>query len=112
RSAARLGTDYLIGLGHRRILFLMRPGRRTIERRREGWQDALMEHGIPVTDDLLMPVDDWIPDLATQAVVQRIRERGLDFTAILAAGDSLAAGAMVGVQQAGYAVPGDVSVMG
>ena len=112
RSAARLATDYLIGLGHRRILFLMRPGRRTIERRREGWQDALIQHGIAVTEELLVPVDDWIPDLAVQAIAQRIRERGLDFTAILAAGDSLAAGAMVGVQQAGYTVPGDVSIMG
>ena len=112
RSAGRLATDYLIRLGHRRILFLMRPGRRTIERRREGWQDALLEHGLPVTDDMLLPVDDWVPDLATQAVVRRIGERGLDFTAILAAGDSLAAGAMVGVQQAGYAVPADVSIMG
>jgi DNA-binding LacI/PurR family transcriptional regulator len=112
RSAARLATCHQIGLGHRRILFLMRPGRRTIERRREGWQDALREHGLPAGDDLLLPVDDWVPDLATQAVVRRVRERGLDFTAILAAGDSLAAGAIVGVQQAGYAVPGDVSVMG
>lgn len=112
RSAGRLATDYLIRLGHRRILFLMRPGRRTIERRREGWQDALLEHGLPVTNDMLLPVDDWVPDLATQAVVRRIRECGLDFTAILAAGDSLAAGAIVGVQQAGYAVPADVSIMG
>jgi DNA-binding LacI/PurR family transcriptional regulator len=112
RSAARLATDYLIGHGHRRILFLMRPGRRTIERRREGWQDALWAHGIPVSDDLLLSVDDWVPDLATQAVAQRIRERGLDFTAILGAGDSLAIGAIVGVRQAGYTVPGDVSIMG
>jgi DNA-binding LacI/PurR family transcriptional regulator len=36
RSAARLATEHLIRLGHRRILFLMRPGRRTIERRFEG----------------------------------------------------------------------------
>ena len=112
RSAARLATDYLIRLGHQRILFLMRPGRRTIERRCEGWQDALLQHGLPVSDDLLLEVDDWVPDLAAQAVAGRIRERGLDFTAVLAAGDSLAVGAMVGVQQAGYAVPADVSVMG
>jgi DNA-binding LacI/PurR family transcriptional regulator len=112
RSAGRLATDYLIRLGHRRILFLMRPGRRTIERRREGWQDALREHGLPVDDDMLLWVDDWVPDLATQAVIQRIGNHGLDFTAILAAGDSLAAGALVGVQQAGYTVPRDVSIMG
>ena len=111
-GAFRAVTRHLIGLGHRRILFLMRPGRRTIERRREGWQDALIQHGIAVTEEMLVPVDDWIPDLAVQAIAQRIRERGLDFTAILAAGDSLAAGAIVGVQQAGYTVPGDVSIMG
>lgn len=112
RSAARLATDYLIRQGHRRILFLMRPGRRTIERRLEGWRDALVEHGLPAPADLVEVVEDWVPELAAQALMGRIRARGLDFTAVLAAGDSLAAGAMVGVQQAGHAVPDDVSVMG
>ena len=46
RSAARLAAQHLVGLGHRRILFLMRRGRRTIERRFEGWQDALRESGL------------------------------------------------------------------
>ena len=112
RSSARLAADHLLGLGHERILFLMRPGRRTIERRYEGWRDALLHRGLQADPDLLVPVDDWLPDLATQAIVTRIRERGLDFTAVLAAGDSLAVGAMRGVKQMGYAVPGDVSVMG
>lgn len=112
RSAARLATDYLIQLGHRRILFLMRPGRRTIERRLEGWRDALTEHGLPASTDLVEAVEDWVPDLATQAIVRRISRQGLDFTAVLAAGDSLAAGAMVGAQQTGFTVPDDVSVMG
>nr|WP_202311988.1 LacI family DNA-binding transcriptional regulator [Mesorhizobium sp. L-8-10] len=112
RSSAHLATDYLIRLGHRRILFLMRPGRRTIERRYEGWRDAMLAHGLPVTDDLVVPVDDWLPELATQVIARRIAANGLDFTALLAAGDSLAVGAMVGVQQMGFSVPGDVSVMG
>ncbi len=112
RSAARLATDYLIRQGHERVLFLMRPGRRTIERRREGWQDALRAHGLDCGDDCIVSVEDWVPDLARQAMVDRIGARGLDFTAVLAAGDSLAAGAMLGVQQAGFSVPGDVSVMG
>ncbi len=112
RSSARLAADHLIGLGHHRILFLMRPGRRTIERRYEGWRDALLHHGLAADPDLVVPVDDWLPELATQAIVSRIRERGLDFTAVLAAGDSLAVGAMLGVQQMGHVVPRDVSVMG
>jgi DNA-binding LacI/PurR family transcriptional regulator len=112
RSSARLAANHLIALGHHRILFLMRPGRRTIERRYEGWRDALLHRGLPVDNDLLVPVDDWLPELANQAIASRIRERGLDFSAVLAAGDSLAVGAMMGVQQMGYSVPGDVSVMG
>lgn len=112
RSSARLAADHLIGLGHERILFLMRPGRRTIERRYEGWRDALLQHGLVADPDLVVPVQDWLPELATQAIASRIEARGLDFTAVLAAGDSLAVGAMMGVQQHGYSVPDDVSVMG
>lgn len=112
RSSARVATDHLIALGHRRILFIMRPGRRTIERRYEGWSDALAAKALPAPHDLVVPVDDWLPELATQAIAQRINDNGLDFTAVLAAGDSLAVGAMLGVQQMGFSVPGDVSVMG
>jgi DNA-binding LacI/PurR family transcriptional regulator len=112
RSAARLATDHLIGLGHRDILFLMRAGRRTIERRREGWQDALAQAGIPADPDRVVLVDDWLPELGARAIVERVRQRGLDFTAVLAAGDSLAVGAMMGIQQLGYTMPDDVSVMG
>lgn len=112
RSAARLATEHLTALGHERILFLSRPGRHTIERRREGWRDALLHRGLPCPDDLVVPVDDWLPELAAQAVGNRLRERGLDFTAVLTAGDSLAVGAMLALQQAGYSVPDDVSVMG
>lgn len=112
RSAAQLAAAYLADLGHRRILFLMRRGRRTIERRFEGWRDALAARDIRDVDDLVVEVADWLPELAEQAVRARIAARGLDFTAILTAGDSLAYGAIRGLEQAGYAVPGDVSVVG
>ncbi|MER8366130.1 MULTISPECIES: LacI family DNA-binding transcriptional regulator [unclassified Mesorhizobium] len=112
RSAAMLAAQHLIGLGHRRILFLMRRGRRTIERRYEGWRDALITAGIAGFDDFVVEVQDWLPELASRAVTERIAARGLDFTAVLTAGDSLAFGAIAGVQEAGYSVPGDVSVVG
>jgi DNA-binding LacI/PurR family transcriptional regulator len=113
RSAAHLAADYLIRLGHKRILFLMRPGRRTIDRRREGWQDAYQLHGLDCPPDLVVSVDDWLPELAAQAITDRVKKaKGLDFSAVLTAGDSLAVGAMLGLQQMGYSVPGDVSVMG
>lgn len=112
RSGARIGAEYLQSLGHERILFLMRRGRRTIERRFEGWRDALVASRTGEIDDLVMEVEDWLPELAADAIESRIARRGLDFTAVLAAGESLAAGAMLGVQKAGFNVPADVSVMG
>jgi DNA-binding LacI/PurR family transcriptional regulator len=112
RSGARIGAEYLLSLGHERVLFLMRRGRRTIERRFEGWRDALSAKGVRTVEDLTVEVDDWLPELAAEAIQKRIKDRGLDFTAVLTAGESLAAGAMLGVQRAGYRVPDDVSVMG
>lgn len=112
RSAARLATEHLLDLGHDRILFLMRRGRRTIERRFEGWQDALRARGFISTASLVEEVGDWLPELAAQAIGEHIARQGLDFTAVLAAGDSLAVGAMLGIEAAGHKVPEDVSVMG
>jgi DNA-binding LacI/PurR family transcriptional regulator len=107
-----MATEHLIRLGHRRILFLMRPGRRTIERRFEGWQDAMRQRGPFDTDGLAVEVDDWLPELGAAAIEARIRKQGLDFTAIVAAGDSLAVGAAIGLERLGHKVPEDVSIVG
>lgn len=112
RAAAAMATQFLRRLGHDRILFLTRPGRRTIERRREGWSDAMADLGGDAVADLVVSVEDWLPDLAGAAIERRIAERGLDFTAILAAADSLASGAMSQLSRMGYDVPGDASVIG
>ncbi len=108
RAAAARATDHLMRLGHRRILFLMRPGRRTIERRREGWRDRMGDAADP---SLVVEVADWLPALAAEAVAARLAQ-ARDFTAILAAGDSLAFGALQALAAAGINVPGDISVMG
>jgi DNA-binding LacI/PurR family transcriptional regulator len=111
RAAAALATDHLCRLGHRRILFLMRRGRRTIERRFEGWRDRMSVQDAH-DPSLVIEVADWLPDLATNAIANRLARLGLDFTAILAAGDSLAIGAMRALKTAGISVPDQVSVIG
>lgn len=108
RSAAALATRHLRQLGHRRILFLNRPGRRTIQRRLEGWRDAQGGDGDPA---LVIDIDDWTAEAAARGVTQVIA-CGPPFTAIVAAGDVLAAGAIAAVQGAGLSVPDDVSVVG
>ncbi|MGO8373971.1 LacI family transcriptional regulator, partial [Rhizobium ruizarguesonis] len=62
RSAAFIAAERLIKAGHKRILFMLRPGRRKIERRLEGWRDALQHHGLKADADLVLEVDDWLPE--------------------------------------------------
>nr|WP_210259866.1 LacI family DNA-binding transcriptional regulator [Martelella sp. HB161492] len=112
RAAAALATRYLKSLGHERILFLARHGRRTILRRLEGWRDEI--ETIPGIDwkDLVVDAADWTPDAAIEALRRYIGDGPPAFTAVLCAGDSLAAGAILGLRSFGLSVPDDVSVVG
>ncbi|MGO4573990.1 LacI family DNA-binding transcriptional regulator [Microvirga sp. 2TAF3] len=112
RSAARLACDYLIGLGHRRIAFVMKPGRVTIQRRLEGWADALQEHGLAPLPDHVIRVEDWTPDCAERAVGERLDRGALDVTALLCAADSLALGALSALSARNIACPQGMSVLG
>ncbi|TQS70860.1 LacI family transcriptional regulator [Rhodobacteraceae bacterium] len=108
RSAAMLATRHLMRQGHRRILFLNRPGRRTITRRLEGWRDALGDAHDP---DLVIDVADWTAEAAAARIAE-VLQSGLQFTGIVAAGDILAAGAIQALQAAKLSVPNDISVIG
>ncbi len=112
RSATRMAADYLVSHGHRDILFLTHPGRRTIEQRYEGWQESMHYFQLPCSEQQVISVTDWLPELAEQAVVSWFREKKRTCTAILCANDSLALGAINGLQRLGLAVPGDISVVG
>ncbi|MGX8941002.1 LacI family DNA-binding transcriptional regulator [Symbiopectobacterium sp. Eva_TO] len=94
RSATRMAADYLVSHGHRDILFLTHPGRRTIEQRHEGWQESMRYFQLPCSELQVISVTDWLPELAEQAVVSWFREKKRTCTAILCANDSLALGVL------------------
>ena len=108
RSASAMAARHLVDLGHQRIAFLTKPGRRTIQRRLEGVRDVLGPGHEPA---LIIEAEDWTVAAAQAAVAQAL-EDGRSFTAIVAAGDILAAGALLALHAAGIDVPGDVSVVG
>jgi DNA-binding LacI/PurR family transcriptional regulator len=112
RSAARMACRFLIELGHERIGFMMRPGRPTIRRRLEGWQDALAEAGLNARPEDIISVGDWTPECAQLAIAQRIRRGELGMTALLCAADSLAMGVLSALKAHGILCPEAVSVMG
>ncbi|WP_170293934.1 LacI family DNA-binding transcriptional regulator [Paracoccus limosus] len=108
RSAAALAAAHLTAQGHQRILFLTKPGRRTIARRLEGMRDVL---GAGFGPAQVLEVEDWTAEAARNRVAAALRD-GPAFTAIIAAADILAAGAIVAIQESGASVPRDISVIG
>jgi len=110
-GAAREMTEYLLGLGHRRIGFIVgNPQQGASQRRLLGYREALQAHGI-----------EFEPRYAHQG--QFVFESGVECarqlltlpappTAIFASNDDMAAGAVVAAHEMGIAVPGQVSVAG
>ncbi|MCH5676567.1 LacI family transcriptional regulator [Streptomyces sp. CME 23] len=111
RGGAFQATSHLLAAGHRRILFLAgETGFSSSEQRREGYKDALNARTVPYTPEL------DIPGLYTRTSgYRRVRDAldaGLEFTAVFAATDAVAVGALAALREAGLRVPRDVSLVG
>jgi len=110
-KGARDAVNYLIKLGHRRIAMITGPSGTLISRRRvEGYATALGDAGIPVDPDLKAEGD------YSRASGFRAMQRFLDLkprpTAVFAANDAMAIGAMQAAHQAGLRIPQDISFIG
>lgn len=107
-AAAAEVTRHLLGLGHRTVHHIAGPRRWWAAREREQhWRSALTEAGAEVPE----PVEgDW-----TAAAGYRLGAAlaaRTEVTAIFAANDEMAIGAIHALHEAGRSVPGDVSVAG
>jgi DNA-binding LacI/PurR family transcriptional regulator len=114
RFAARRGAEWLLGLGHRRIMHLTWPGRTTIRRRRDGFRDAFLLAGLPPPDDLIVEAESYEPVYAEAAIERWLDAPGelADVTAIFCAADNLALGTLRALARHGVAVPERISVLG
>ncbi len=110
-AGGRLATEHLVSLGHRRIAHLTgEPGLRLSDDRRTGWRAALDAAGI-VPDPRLEIPGGFTEDAGYEAA-QRLLDSGVPVSAIFAASDLAAIGAMNALRARGRAVPEDVSVVG
>jgi LacI family transcriptional regulator len=110
-SGARLATEYLIGQGHRRIAFIAGPSDHPDALQRfDGYKAALAAGKIPFRTRLVAAGD--YQETGGQAAVNALLDSGVDFTAIFAANDQTAYGAMLALHRRGLRVPEDVSVVG
>ncbi len=122
--AGHMAAQHLLGLGHRRIACLLGNEPSTVRLRFTGYRDALQEAGVEVSDVWTQMVEPCIKpkfaretnffcDWAHERVSAWLKEGWLEagYTAIIVQNDVAAIGVMQALQQAGIAVPEQVSVM-
>lgn len=111
RLAARMVTDYLIRLGHRRIAIVI--GRQhlwTTEQRVRGYREGLRSAGIRESMDIELVADSQI-ETAYEAT-QRLLSLANVPTAIFAANNLMMLGALEAILDMGFACPGRISLAG
>lgn len=108
---AGLAIKHLVGLGHRRIAYINGPEDwHSAARRLAGYQEALATHGLVFEPGLVQP-GAWELEDGYQAVINLLKVKEKP-TAIFAANDLMAAGAIYAIQDAGLSVPEDIAVVG
>lgn len=118
RAAAALATEHLIKLGHTRIAHLAGAGAGSAARsvqglRTAGFRDAMDAAGLsPVGDpDGVIDAEMTVPG-GYSAALQLLGHPAARPTAIFAASDEIAFGAMRAAERLGIAVPSELSIIG
>lgn len=110
-QGAREAVQYLLSLGHRRIGFISgRPELISASRREKGYREALQQGGIPIDEELIANGNYTTESGAICArKLLTLPDRP---TAIFAANDQSAIGALQAAKDLGLSVPEDLSVVG
>ncbi|TCM47167.1 LacI family DNA-binding transcriptional regulator [Kribbella sp. VKM Ac-2568] len=104
-------TEYLVGLGHRRIAFVGGPVTSTCgQARLHGYLAAMSNARLRVDTDLVSHGPFVTPTGLAEG--QRLLGLGEPPTAVIAGNDSIAIGVIEAARQRGLAVPADLSVVG
>jgi LacI family transcriptional regulator len=104
-------TEHLLELGHRRIGFIAGPPRLLCSRARlDGYRAALESAGMPVDEALTVPGDFYHESGFTGC--DKLMRLPDPPTAVFAASDQMAMGAIEALRRRGLRVPQEVSVVG
>jgi LacI family transcriptional regulator len=108
-GGARMATEHLIRLGHRRIGTITGPLSMTpAQDRLDGFRSVMNAHRLPLREELIVEGD--FTEMGGRAAMSRLLSEKP--TAVFVASDSMAVGAIKAVRSAGLRVPEDISVIG
>lgn len=111
RNGARLAVEHLVSLGHRRIAFINGPHDWSASKERlAGYKDTLTQNGIPY-DPSIIEEGTWEVQSGHHATKKFLGMPNRP-TAIFAANDLMALGAIYAIQESGLNVPKDIAVVG
>ncbi|UAJ80136.1 LacI family DNA-binding transcriptional regulator [Leifsonia sp. ZF2019] len=115
-AVARVATEHLLSLGHRRIAHVGGSEEYDLEfhtpgNRRLGYESALRDAGITPDPSLFRGSDFTIPG-GHAAAIELLAGADERPTAVFAASDEMAIGCILAARELGLTVPGDLSVIG
>ena len=110
-GAAREMTEYLIGLGHRRIAFIIgHPDHVASGQRLRGFQSAMQAHGLSVDPELMK--QGYFEFESGLEAAKELLSLSEPPSAIFASNDDMAAGALMTAHKMGFDVPSQLSIAG
>jgi LacI family transcriptional regulator len=111
-EGAKLAVEYLYSLGHRKIATIAGHQQTFagMERLR-GFQQAMNDFGLPVNDEFIIHGGFFSVEEGYKAMQQLLNASVMP-TAVFAAGDHMAVGAIQAIRDRGLHVPEDISIIG
>jgi LacI family repressor for deo operon, udp, cdd, tsx, nupC, and nupG len=110
-NGAYTQTQHLLALGHRNIGIISGPeADPATVMRKQGHRLAMVESGLDA-DRTPSVEGNYTVDSGYDAAAQLMQDRS-ELTAIVAFSDTMAIGAMQWLSEHGYAIPGDISIVG
>jgi DNA-binding LacI/PurR family transcriptional regulator len=107
-AGARMAVEHLIGLGHNDIAFLTAPtGSATV--RANSYRDTMTRHGL---QEYIRVVPTDLSEHSGFAAMSHLIDSGRTPTAVFAANDILAVGALSAADEHGISVPSQLSLVG
>jgi len=112
-KGVRNAVEHLYKLGHRKIGFIVTDDKQgSIKERFEGYKMAMEELGIGFSPRLVASVKGDLTVDAGYAAMNALIADNPELTAVVAANDYMAMGAMRAIDERGIKIPDDISVVG
>ncbi|MDD3141660.1 MAG: LacI family DNA-binding transcriptional regulator [Lachnospiraceae bacterium] len=111
-DSARMAVEYLIGKGHKKIGYLRGSFRiKAFRSRAVGYQVALSKYNIPLERKYTISLSTTM-DGAYKDMLEYLKGNPELPTAFFSDNDMIAIGAAKALQERGYKIPGDISIIG